>query len=116
MAEGVRVAGGLILPPLVSKNSKSCTTVLSEAKDLPGRGRRLSVLRARAIRRYCFEPPKAPSRQDLQIPKPVPLAWMKLQSEVKPANSEVFKPRAGRSMNRCQPTQEPRGQCRTRSR
>ena len=37
---------------------------------------------------YCFAPPKAPRRQDLQIPKPVPLAWMKLQSAVKPANSE----------------------------
>ena len=37
---------------------------------------------------YCFAPPKAPRRQDLQIPKPVPLAWMKLQSAVIPANSE----------------------------
>ena len=33
---------------------------------------------------YCFAPPSAPRRHDLQIPKPVPLAWMKLQSWVKP--------------------------------
>ncbi len=42
----------------------------------------------RTIADYCFAPPKAPRRQDLQIPKPVPLAWMKLQSAVIPANSE----------------------------
>ena len=28
---------------------------------------------------YCLAPPRAPNRQDLQIPKPVPFAWMKLQ-------------------------------------
>jgi hypothetical protein len=37
---------------------------------------------------YFFEPPKAPVRQELQMPKPVPLDWMNWQVDVRAANSE----------------------------
>ena len=32
---------------------------------------------------YCFAPPSPPVRQDLQIPKPLPFAWMKPQNDVR---------------------------------
>jgi hypothetical protein len=46
-------------------------------------------------RTYCFATPRAPRRQDLQIPKPVPLAWMKLQSAVTAVTSPPGAKEAG---------------------
>jgi hypothetical protein len=59
----------------------------SEAKDPFQTRQALLIVTTPLANLYCFAPPRAPRRQDLQIPKPVPLAWMKLQRDVIPASS-----------------------------
>jgi hypothetical protein len=52
--------------------------------DLPEAETNRSLLDAA----YCFPPLNAPVRHELQMPNPVPLPWMKLQTVVRAFNSE----------------------------